>query len=70
MSTQNKKMTILQAIEIAEGAVEAETEEQYIQAWQLLINTGQAWKLQGFFGRVASSMIQQGLCYYPTKKEK
>ena len=49
---------------IAEGVQEPESDEQYIQAWQHLIDTGLAWSLQGWFGRVASSLIQQGLCYY------
>ena len=64
-----KKLTNLEATMIAEGAQEPESDEQYIQAWQHLIDTGMAWQLQGFFGRTASSMIQQGLCYYPVKKQ-
>ena len=64
-----KKLTNLEATMIAEGAQEAESDEQYIQAWQQLIDTGLAWSLQGFFGRVASSMIAEGVCYYPIKKQ-
>jgi len=55
-------MTPFDAIMIAEGAVAADSEEQYIQAWQFLIDTGTAWSLQGWFGRTAMSMIEQGLC--------
>jgi len=65
-----KKLTNLEATMIAEGAQEAESDEQYIQAWQQLIDTGLAWSMQGFFGRTASTMIQNGLCYYPTVKPK
>ena len=65
-----KKLTNFEATMIAEGAQEPDSDEQYIQAWQHLIDTGLAWTLQGFFGRTASSMIQQGLCYYPTVKHK
>jgi len=61
------KLTLLEAIEIAEGISEV-SEEKYIGAWQYLIDSGAAWKLQGFFGRTAASMIQNGLCYYPTTK--
>ena len=64
-----KKLTNLEATMIAEGEQEPESDEQYIQAWQHLIDTGLAWTMQGFFGRTASAMIQQGLCYVPIKKQ-
>jgi len=64
-----KKLTNIEATMIAEGAQEADSDEQYIQAWQHLIDTGLAWTLQGFFGRTATAMISQGLCYYPVKKQ-
>jgi len=49
------------AIGIAEGFEEADNEEQYLEAWQHLVNTGLAWKLQGSFGRTARSLIEEGL---------
>lgn len=55
-------MSNLEAIDIAEGYVEPESEEQYIAAWQQLIDTGLAWTLQGWFGRRAVAMIEAGLC--------
>tara|TARA_R110002126_G_scaffold262625_1_gene405522 strand:- start:78 stop:329 length:252 start_codon:yes stop_codon:yes gene_type:complete len=64
-----KKLTNLEATMIAEGEQEPESDEQYIQAWQHLIDTGLAWTLQGFFGRTASAMIQNGVCYMPIKKQ-
>ena len=69
MEVSMKKLTNLEATMIAEGAQEPESDEQYIAAWQHLIDTGLAWSLQGFFGRTASTMIQNGLCYYPVKKQ-
>jgi len=34
----------------------------FLKANQHLINNGMAWSLQGFFGRQAKSLIDQGLC--------
>ena len=45
-------MTNFEAVGIAEGT-ESATEDQQIQAWQHLIDTGLAWSLQGWFGRNA-----------------
>lgn len=56
-------MDNFEAVMIAEGAQEAESEEQMINAWQHLIDTGIAWSLQGFFGRTAASLIEQGVCH-------
>lgn len=50
------------AIGIAEGFIEAESEEQVIEAWQHLIDTGMAWQLQGWFGRTAHKLIEEGYC--------
>ena len=46
---------------IAEGVEEA-PEEKQIEAWQLLIDTGTCWQLQGFFGRTAARLIEEGIC--------
>lgn len=48
---------------IAEGFIEAEDEEQVVDAWQHLVDTGPAWTLQGFFGRTAAHLIEQGVCH-------
>lgn len=47
---------------IAEGFIEADSEDQVIEAWQTLINTGLAWRLQGWFGRTAHRLIEDGIC--------
>ena len=36
-------------------------EEQIIEAWQHLHDTRLAYKLQGWFGRTAQSLIEQGV---------
>lgn len=50
---------------IAEGMIEPETEDQAIEAWQQLIDTGLAWQLQGSFGRTAQALIDSGICHLP-----
>lgn len=50
---------------IAEGVIEPETEDQALEAWQTLIDIGLAWQLQGWFGRTAQALIDQGLCHMP-----
>jgi hypothetical protein len=62
-------MTPSLAVGIAEGYESAESEEQVIAAWQYLVDSGLAWRLQGWFGRTASDMIEQGLInYHPPVK--
>lgn len=57
------------AVSIAEGFCDFEpTEEQQIEAWQHLIDTGLAWTLQGSFGRAAAVLIEQGICTVPDGK--
>lgn len=54
-----------EAVGIAEGFVEADGENQVIEAWQYLIDTGLAWTLQGWFGRRAKTLIDAGFCTAP-----
>jgi hypothetical protein len=49
------------AIGIAEGFIPCDNEEKVIQAWQHLLDTGKVWQLQGFFGRTAKVLIEQGI---------
>jgi hypothetical protein len=58
-------MTDFEAINIAEGLDNNATEEQYIAAWQHLIDSGLSWRLQGWFGRTARAMIDEGYCCSP-----
>jgi hypothetical protein len=54
------KMDAYNAVGIAEGFVEAESEEQVIEAWQYLHDTGLGYQLQGFFGRTLQRLIEGG----------
>jgi len=56
-----QNMTIFDATMIAEGVYEA-SEESQIRAWQMLIDTGVCWQLQGTFGRTAQNLIENGIC--------
>jgi hypothetical protein len=55
-------MDSVTAVMIAEGCDEA-SEEKQIEAWQHLIDTGLCWQLQGWFGRTAMALIEQGVCH-------
>ena len=58
-------MDLFTATMIAEGVEEVETFEEYLEAWQMLIDTGTCWQLQGWFGRRASELIAEGHCTRP-----
>jgi len=54
-------MTTFRATMIAEGVEEAD-EQLELAAWQHLIDTGACWSLQGWFGRSAMKLIEDGIC--------
>ena len=53
-------MTQYEAVGLAEGFIEG-TEKEQINAWQYLVDTGMAWTLQGWFGRTAQMLINDGI---------
>jgi hypothetical protein len=55
-------MDTFTATMIAEGAQETESREEFVAAWQHLIDTGVCWQLQGWFGRTASTLIENEVC--------
>ena len=56
------------AIQICEQLVAAENEEE-TEAWQYLIDTGMVWQLQGWFGRTAKRLIDEGYCTYTDRAD-
>lgn len=59
----SEAMTTYRACSILEGfSGEEHTEEEAIAALQYLIDTGDAWRLQGFYGRMAARAIEAGVC--------
>ncbi len=54
-------MNTFDAVMIAEGVHDAD-EITYVKAWQHLIDTGVCWNLQGWFGRQAIRLIDEGVC--------
>ena len=53
-------LDIYTATGIAEGFIPADDERQVLEAWQVLVDTGVAWQLQGWFGRTAAALIEAG----------
>jgi hypothetical protein len=62
-------MDTFTAINIIEGLEEAE-EFEIIEAWQYLIDTGIVWSLQGFYGRTAQALINEGVCYINSAEDE
>lgn len=45
-------------------------QDEMVQFFQGMINTGTVWQLQGHYGRTAMSLIEAGLCTVPEPEEK
>jgi hypothetical protein len=60
---QEIDMNVFEAVQIVEGnTTEEPSYDTFIEAWQVLIDTGMAWQLQGWFGRHAAALIDAGEC--------
>lgn len=56
----NKKFDVVGFIMDFEGG--DITDAEVVEGFQHLINDGTVWSLQGFYGRTANSLIEQGFC--------
>lgn len=54
-------MDTYRATGLAEGWIETEDMNDIIEAWQHLHDTGVAYQLQGWFGRTAEALLEQGV---------
>jgi len=70
LTKAQKKKMLLDAVLIAESVQEPTPDMSYVQAWQYLVDTGEVWKLQGWFGRAAMHMISDGTLAPPPIKDE
>ena len=62
-------MKTYDACSIIEGFCgEEPTEEEIIKAWQSLVDSGAVWSLQGWYGRTAMDMLNEGVLQFPDKE--
>jgi len=54
-------MDSYRATGLAEGWIPTDDEDQIIEAWQYLHDTGLAYQLQGWFGRTAQDLLNNGI---------
>ena len=57
--TQRNAVSIQEMMDFEDGNLAG---DDLTSMFQKLINTGLAWRLQGFYGRTAKMLIGQGLC--------
>ncbi|HEX4918451.1 MAG TPA: hypothetical protein VFV43_11180 [Limnobacter sp.] len=63
---KTQELSTFRCCEIIEGFDgEDHTQEEIVEAFQTLINTGVVWSLQGWYGRSALQLIEAGLCTRP-----
>ncbi len=46
------------------------SDQEVIEGFQGLINSGIAWQLQGSYGRTAMALIEAGECTFPNQEDR
>jgi hypothetical protein len=63
----NKKTKTVKSYDTLTGIMEFESgemdQDQIVEFFQHLIDTGTVWHLQGCYGRTAASLIESGYCH-------
>jgi hypothetical protein len=54
-------MDNVKAVMLIEGEQRTDYPEEILEAWQYLVDSGMAWRLQGSYGRTAMTLIEEGL---------
>ena len=62
-------MTLSEAVRIVEEEENPDVED-YQKAWQYLIDTGTCWQFQGWYGRTAVRLIEEGFCTPPKNENE
>lgn len=62
MTTTDAVFLVTGKFESTSYAIEDINKDTVLEAWQLLIDTGLVWQLQGKFGRQAQRLIEDGYC--------
>ena len=68
MKLKIKVILIMSMEKICQKSLFIITPAQEKALWQYGVDTGQVWQLQGWYGRTAQSMLDDGYLHYPEKR--